>query len=94
MAAASLEAGHPADAVRALAPIVDRYPDHAPSLAVLARAYRETGDRERAESTARAALRLNPFDPSPHCDLAAVATDDATRALEARQCTALGGSIP
>lgn len=91
-AAAALEGGQPADAASVLGPFAERFPDHAPTQAVLARALREMGEAERSREVARAAIRLNPFDPSPHCDLAVVGEDEATRVLEARQCAALGGS--
>ena len=89
---AAIAAGDPERAIRALDPMAERYPEHAPTWSSLARARRMLGDRAGALDAARAAIRLNPFDPSPHCDLAEVETDEQTRTEESDRCRALGGS--
>ncbi|MEM9069243.1 MAG: tetratricopeptide repeat protein [Myxococcota bacterium] len=92
LARAAVEGGTPERAVAALTPVVAQYPEHAPTQAVLARAKRLLGDAAGAREAAAIAIRLNPFDPSPHCDLAEVAESGAERAAEADRCRALGGS--
>ena len=85
-------AGGDADRARdAIWPIVQRYPEHAPARALLGSVLRARGEPAAARHQARLALALNPFDPRPHCDLAEVELDEATRQAEARRCTALGG---
>ncbi len=80
-------------AIETLAPIAESHPDYAPVRAYLGSAYRVVGDRERAVEHAEAAIALNPFDPRPHCDLAALLEGtDADR--EQRQCADLGGQRP
>lgn len=92
LARAAIAAGEPERAIGALEPMIERYPDHAPTWSSLARARRMLGDRPGALEAARAAIRLNPFDPSPHCDLAEVESDEATRREESDRCRALGGT--
>lgn len=91
LARAAIAAGEPERAIAALDPMVERYPEHAPTWSSLARARRMLGDRPGARSAARAAIRLNPFDPSPHCDLAEVASGERTRREESDRCRELGG---
>ena len=88
---AALSAGRSALALRALAPLVSRYPDHAPLLAALGSALLAEGRTEEARAQLMEAIRVNPFDPEPHCGLARAAATDAARRLEAAQCAALGG---
>lgn len=94
LARAALEAGDAERAVRVLEPLATRYPEHAPTQAILARGRRMRGDAEGAREAAIAALRLNPFDPMPHCDLALVERSEVARSLEADQCQLLGGEVP
>ncbi|MBX3249903.1 MAG: tetratricopeptide repeat protein [Myxococcales bacterium] len=91
LARAALEAGEAQLAHDALAPLAERYPDHAPTHALLGRARRLLGDEAGAREAAAHAIRLNPFDPMPHCDLALVAENEVARRLEADQCRQLGG---
>ena len=78
-------------AVDALAPFRERYPDHAPTWALSGTAYRMLGRVEDARRALAEALRLNPFDPQPHCDLAEVAPTEPVRRREASFCRSLGG---
>ena len=81
----------PARAVSALRRVVGRYPEHAPARALLGSALRGQGDLSGSRREAEAAIRLNPFDPRPHCDLAEAAEQEATREAEAAVCRRLGG---
>lgn len=92
LARAAIAAGEPERAIAALDPMLERYPEHAPTWSSLARARRMLGDRDGAREAARAAIRLNPFDPSPHCDLAEVESDERTRSEESDRCRELGGT--
>ncbi|MFW6051340.1 MAG: tetratricopeptide repeat protein [Myxococcota bacterium] len=92
LARAALASGNAPRALEAIDPVVERYPDHAPAHVVRASALLAEGRRPAAAEAAREALRLNPFDPQPHCDLA-MATDDADeRRREQRWCDRLGGA--
>ena len=91
-ARAALTGGEPAEAVRALARFRERYPDHAPTWAVSGAAWLALGDRALARDALREAIRINPFDPQPHCDLSVAADDDAERTQERQSCQQLGGS--
>ena len=91
-ARAALTGGEPAEAVRALARFRERYPDHAPTWAVSGAAWLALGDRASARDALREAIRINPFDPQPHCDLVHATDDDGEREQERRACQQLGGS--
>ncbi len=91
-ARAALTGGESERAVRALARFRERYPDHAPTWAISGAAWVALGDVEHAREALHEAIRLNPFDPAPHCDLVEAADDDDERALEERTCRALHGS--
>ena len=90
-ARAALAGGQPEAAVRALERARERYPDHAPTWAVSGSAWLATGDLPRARDALREAIRINPFDPQPHCDLAEAAEAEAERAVERQSCRDLGG---
>lgn len=92
LARAALLAGDAEAAVRAIERVVTRYPDHGPAQAVYASALVARGDIDEARAAAHEALRLNPFDPRPHCVLAAAGRDEATRAQEVEVCRRLGGT--
>ncbi len=94
LARAAVEAGDPEQALQALTPVAERYPEHAPTQALLARAHRLLGDTAEARRAAERAIELNPFDPSPHCDLAQVGVSDQIRRREADRCRDLGGEVP
>ncbi len=91
-ARAALQGGQPAQAVEALARSRERYPDHAPTWAISGAAWLGLGDRARAREALREAIRINPFDPQPHCDLAEATDDEAERTLEQSSCRQLRGS--
>ncbi len=91
LARAALTGGRPEEAVRALERFRERYPEHAPTWAVSGAAWLAMGDRAQAARALREAIRLNPFDPAPHCDLAE-ATDVAEERSRTRDaCGMLGG---
>ncbi len=91
LARAALRSGDARAAVTASRAILARYPDHAPAHALLASALRLSGQGAGARTAAREAIRLNPFDPSPHCDLSAVTDHAPERDREADVCRRLGG---
>lgn len=90
-ARAALTGGRPADAVRALERSRARFEDHAPTWAVSGAAWLALGDLPRAAEALRAAIRINPFDPQPHCDLAEASESADERRREREACAALGG---
>ncbi len=92
LARAALAGGDAQQAVDALTPAVARYPEHAPLQAVLGAARLALGDLPGARTALREALRINPFDPAPHCDLARAADVEAERAREDGACRALGSA--
>lgn len=93
-ARAALRGGRPEQVIEALALSRERYPDHAPTWALSGAAWLALGDRERAREALRETLRINPFDPQPHCDLAVATDDPAERTLEESSCRQLGGPRP
>ena len=88
LARAALAAGNPAGAIEALTEVRTRYPEHAPVWATLSAAYLAAGDEPAARHAAQVAIRLNPFDPEPHCVLAQTAQRESQRRLEEDQCEA------
>lgn len=92
-ARAALAGGDAQQAVDALTPAAARYPDHAPIQAVLGAARLALGDLPAARTALREAVRINPFDPAPHCDLARAAEADAERSREENTCRALRGTV-
>lgn len=91
LARAALSAGDGPRAVAAIERVLARYPEHAPAHAVLAAARLEAGLVPEAREAAREAIRLNPFDPEPHCVLGTAGADEAERTREAQACSTLGG---
>jgi len=91
-ARAALVGGRPAEALRALERSRERYEDHAPTWAVSGAAWLALGDMGHAREGLRAAIRINPFDPEPHCNLAEASDDAAERARERSACEQLGGA--
>jgi tetratricopeptide (TPR) repeat protein len=61
-------------------------PDDPDVAAAEARARLRTGDSERARGAARRAIRVNPFVPTVHCDLAELASNESVRARERALC--------
>lgn len=86
---AALETGDAAGAIAALEPQVDLYPSHGPTYAVLGSARLRAGERAAAAVALREALRINPFDPQPHCDLANASDDPAEVERERKTCKEL-----
>lgn len=91
LARAALAAGDAPRALDAIDSVIARHPDHAPAHAVRGSALLAQGNRAAAAGAAREAIRLNPFDPRPHCDLAAATEDEAERRREGHACRTLGG---
>ncbi len=90
LARAAVRAGDGRAAIDALLPLRERYAEHAPLLATLGAAQALVGDGEAARETSTESIRLNPFDPEPHCTLASLDGPDASREHEA--CVGLGGT--
>lgn len=86
LARASLAGGEADRAIAVLGPLTERWPDHAPLWSVLGSAHLARGEREAAREASIEALRLNPFDPQPHCDLAQVAESERERTRETAMC--------
>jgi Flp pilus assembly protein TadD len=57
-----LASGQPTHAARIIAPVVDAVPDHRAALELLARAYFESAQLGRAETTLRSLVELVPDD--------------------------------
>jgi tetratricopeptide (TPR) repeat protein len=92
LARAALQAGDAQGALDAIDTVVARYPDHAPAHALRGSALLALDRPAAAAEASREALRLNPFDPRPHCDLSVAAGSEAERRREARHCRELGGT--
>ncbi len=92
LARAALSNGHPSEAVPALDAALTDHPTHAPLYALRGEALLALGQTEPALAALRETLRLNPFDPSPHCELARLSVDGHERGRERASCTLLGGS--
>ena len=71
LARAYLEIASPAQAISALLPVLEYYPELPGAQTTMGAAYLRSGDLDAAAQHLRAALRLNPFDPEIHCGLAA-----------------------
>lgn len=91
-ALAALESGDAPSAARALGSLVDEQPDHAPTRAVLGTALARSGDTTGALRHLVEAIRLNPFDPMPHCELGQIAPAAADAARERDACRALSSA--
>lgn len=61
-------------------------PEHANLAAAQGRAHLRIGNIDEARDALGRAIRVNPFIPTLHCDLAQLATDDATRDREDALC--------
>lgn len=86
---AALRAGDAKAAIQALEPLLARYPSHAPTYAVLGAARLRSGDRAGAATVLREAIRINPFDPDPHCNLADASAEAREVERERRVCAEL-----
>ena len=89
LARAALSSGQPDRALQAVERLSLRYPEHAPTQAMLGAARLATGDRAAAAEALREALYINPFDPQPHCDLAKATDQDTEKDLELATCETL-----
>ena len=78
--------GRFAEAVPLLEIAAAEEPDDANLAAAHGRALLKSGDRAAARAALGRAVRVNPFIPSLHCDLAELAEDDATRMRESALC--------
>ncbi len=81
-----LELGEPARALPLLELAADADPENANIAAAEASARRSTGDQAGARLSLERALRVNPFIPSIHCDLAELARDDREETRERTLC--------
>lgn len=91
VARASLSNQRPKDAVPALDAALADHPSHAPLHALRGEALLALGEQSPGLSSMREALRLNPFDPTPHCELARLSSDRGEQARERASCVLLGG---
>jgi Flp pilus assembly protein TadD len=91
LARAALEAGDPARSLAAVEPLLQRYPEHAPTHAVRGAALAELGRSEEARVALMEAIRINPFDPDPHCRLARIAQKANDQKVEREACEMLRG---
>jgi tetratricopeptide (TPR) repeat protein len=89
---AALKAGDAKEAIQAVRSMAERHPDHAPTRSLMSAAYLAQGNMTAARKQGREAIRLNPFDPRPHCVLAAAGSDEEERRRETRICERLGGT--
>ncbi|HKU41424.1 MAG TPA: hypothetical protein VJR89_24875 [Polyangiales bacterium] len=89
LARAALEAGDPARSLAAVEPLLERYPEHAPTHAVRGAALAELGRGGEAHAALLEAIRINPFDPDPHCRLAGIAQSAGEQRIEREACALL-----
>lgn len=90
-ARASLQQGRAERALSALEGALKDHPHHAPLYALKGQALLALGKNDDSAGALRESIRQNPFDPSPHCDLARAAADATEAAEEQRRCQLLGG---
>ncbi|HFE44806.1 MAG TPA: hypothetical protein ENJ18_04820 [Nannocystis exedens] len=81
-----LNIGEPARALALLELAADADPENANIAAAEASARLRVGDRAGARLSLERALRVNPFIPSIHCDLAELARDDREETRERTLC--------
>jgi tetratricopeptide (TPR) repeat protein len=93
LARAALEAGDPSRSIAALEPLLVRYPEHAPTHAVRGAALQELGRNEEAHASLLEAIRINPFDPDPHCRLQRIAQDPKEAEVERAACSLLNAGV-
>jgi tetratricopeptide (TPR) repeat protein len=93
LARAALEAGDPGRSLAALEPLLARYPEHAPTHAVRGAALFELGRSQEAHAALLEAIRINPFDPDPHCRLARIGKNAEETRIERAACDALAVSV-
>ncbi len=91
VARAALSNAQPSEAIPALDAALADHPSHAPLHALRGEALLALGQQEPALAALRETLRLNPFDPTPHCELARRSSDRSEQARERGSCVLLGG---
>jgi tetratricopeptide (TPR) repeat protein len=92
LARAYLEIASPAQAISALLPVLEYYPDKPGPQVTMGIAYLRSGDPGAARQHFKVALRINPFNPEVHCGLArALGSTTAEAAHHARLCQQLSG---
>jgi tetratricopeptide (TPR) repeat protein len=89
LARSALEAGDPGRSLAALEPLLQRYPEHAPTHAVRGAALHELGRIPEARVALLEAIRINPFDPDPHCRLERIAEAAEQASTERSACELL-----
>jgi predicted Zn-dependent protease len=94
VARASISVEEPTRALSALDSALADHPQHAPLHALRGAALKALNRPAEAVEPLREAIRLNPFDPSPHCQLARASAEAAEASREARACQQLGGRAP
>ncbi len=72
LARAYLEIASPAQAISALLPVLEYYPEYPGAQVTMGLANLRTGNLKAARRHLEIALRINPFDPEIHCNLAVV----------------------
>lgn len=92
LARSALEAGDPGRSLAALEPLLQRYPEHAPTHAVRGAALHELGKLPEARTALLEAIRINPFDPDPHCRLEQISDDPDQLTTERAACDLLRGT--
>ena len=91
VARASLSSKNPARALAAVERALADHPQHAPLQALRGAALVELGRLADAVEPLHEAIRLNPFDPGPHCELSRASQDANEVARERSACAQLGG---
>jgi tetratricopeptide (TPR) repeat protein len=91
VARAQLSGGKAQAALSALDSALGGHPSHAPLHALRGTALLQMGRSDEAEDALREAIRLNPFDPTPHCELARRSQNGSEQTRERRACVLLGG---
>jgi len=91
VARASLAGKDPERALGAVDQALREHPQHAPLQTLRATSLIALGRPSDALSPLIEAIRLNPFDPEPHCQLARHGASEAERAREGAACKLLSG---
>lgn len=91
VARASLAGQLPERALSAVESALREHPQHAPLHALKGAALVGMSRATEALESLREAIRLNPFDPAPHCQLARSVSDASESAQERSACALLGG---
>jgi tetratricopeptide (TPR) repeat protein len=91
LARAYMEAASPTQAISALMPVLEYYPELPGPQVTMGLAYLRNSQHEQAEQHFEVALRINPFNPELHCGMAAaIKGRNAARArLHAELCAKL-----